>query len=79
MALAVNQPTEFFTSTIPSVAQRVKPVGFDEEPCTLTLADGYSYARIDVGDCLGAEDRYEVVRKLGWGLYATTWLVKDRE
>ncbi|KAH6909270.1 CMGC/SRPK protein kinase [Coprinopsis sp. MPI-PUGE-AT-0042] len=79
VAMAVNQPTDFFTSTIPSVAQRVKPVGFDEEPCTLTLADGYSYARIDVGDCLGLEDRYEVVRKLGWGLYATTWLVRDRE
>ncbi|EAU85172.2 CMGC/SRPK protein kinase [Coprinopsis cinerea okayama7 len=78
MALAVNSPTEFFTSTIPSVTQRVKPIGFDEEPCTLGLQDGYSYARVEIGDRFGAQDRYEVVRKLGWGLYATTWLIKDR-
>ena len=79
MALAVNAATDFFTSSIPTVAQRVKPVGFDEEPCTLGLTDGYSYAKIEIGDRLGEENRYEVMRKLGWGLYATTWLVKDRQ
>ncbi|TFK22761.1 CMGC/SRPK protein kinase [Coprinopsis marcescibilis] len=77
MALAVNAATDFFTSSIPTVAQRVKPVGFDEEACTLGLTDGYSYAEVDIGDRFGDRDRYEVMRKLGWGMYATTWLVKD--
>ena len=76
-AVAVNPATDFFTSTIPGASQRTKPIGFDEEPCTLNLTDGYGYAKVDIGDYLGPKDQYEIVRKLGWGTYATTWLALD--
>ena len=33
------------------------------------------YHPISIGDCLGG--RYEVVHKLGFGTYATTWLARD--
>jgi len=75
-AVAAN-PVDFFTSTVPGTSQRTKPVGFDEEPCALGLRDGYGYASIDIGHRLGPNAEYEVLRKLGWGMYATTWLVLD--
>lgn len=33
------------------------------------------YHPVRVGDVFA--DRYEVLRKLGWGMYSTVWLVKD--
>ncbi|KAF6754476.1 kinase-like domain-containing protein [Ephemerocybe angulata] len=74
-AVAVNPTTNFFTSCPPGASQRTKPVGFDEEPCTLSLEDGYGYAKVDIGQWWGPQDEYEIMRKLGWGMYATTWLV----
>lgn len=35
------------------------------------------YHPIVIGDCLS--DRYDVVHKLGFGTYSTTWLAKDRK
>ena len=35
------------------------------------------YHPIVIGDCLG--DRYDVVHKLGFGTYSTTWLARDRK
>lgn len=35
------------------------------------------YHPISIGDCLN--DRYDVVHKLGFGTYSTTWLSRDRK
>lgn len=35
------------------------------------------YHPISIGDCLGG--RYEVVHKLGFGTYSTTWLARDTD
>ncbi|KAL6302261.1 kinase-like domain-containing protein [Sparassis latifolia] len=52
---------------------------FDEEPVTLKVEDGYGYAPVNIGDVLGPNGRFQILRKLGWGGYATVWMVKDRE
>ena len=47
-----------------------------EEP-----ADGYrpgGYRPTQVGELL-ADGRYEIVRKAGWGGYATVWVARDHE
>ncbi|TFK36023.1 kinase-like domain-containing protein, partial [Crucibulum laeve] len=52
---------------------------FDEEPFTHDLSLGFGYANICIGDRLGPDNQFEILRKLGWGMYATMWLVKDHQ
>lgn len=36
------------------------------------------YCPTTVGDILGSETQYRVLRKLGWGVYSTVWLVENQ-
>ncbi|KAJ3568569.1 hypothetical protein NPX13_g6378 [Xylaria arbuscula] len=36
------------------------------------------YHPIHIGDCLGPENRFEIVNKLGHGGYSTVWLARDK-
>ena len=45
----------------------------NEEPLSDYCDDGYHPTSI--GDIFNG--RYTVIRKLGWGVYSTVWLVKD--
>ncbi|KAF8062371.1 kinase-like protein [Lyophyllum atratum] len=47
---------------------------FIEEPLGVTAEQGHGYLRVEFGDALGPENRYKVVRKLGWGMtLASGW------
>ncbi|KAJ3885396.1 kinase-like protein [Lentinula edodes] len=50
-----------------------------DEPLHLSVDDGYGFARIKSGDNLGQHDRFSVIRRLGWGMYSSTWLAKDHQ
>ncbi|KAH9948887.1 kinase-like domain-containing protein [Amylocystis lapponica] len=52
---------------------------FDEEPLTYDASYAFGYAPIKLGDRVGPEDRFEVVFKLGWGMFGTIWMVKDHK
>lgn len=54
---------------------------FDEEPLLLPISAGYGYAKVAIGDTFTLPQFGEcrVVRKLGWGMYATVWLVQHEE
>ncbi|KAJ7726753.1 kinase-like protein [Mycena metata] len=41
---------------------------FMEEPLGLRADQGYGYLQVDFGQRLGANGRYEILRKLGWGM-----------
>jgi serine/threonine-protein kinase SRPK3 len=41
---------------------------FVEEPLGLRADQGYGYLQVDFGQRIGPRDRYEVLRKLGWGM-----------
>jgi serine/threonine-protein kinase SRPK3 len=48
----------------------------DEEPHMLSPQLGYGYYPLMLGQRLH-EDKYEIVRKLGWGGYSSVWLAKE--
>ncbi|THH18214.1 hypothetical protein EW146_g2751 [Bondarzewia mesenterica] len=64
---------------VPASSTSYTALDFYEEPFTLDLHHGDGYPKINIGDYFGANNRFEILRKLGWGRYATTWLVKDHE
>jgi hypothetical protein len=41
---------------------------FVEEPLGLRADQGYGYLQVDFGQRIGPSDRYEILRKLGWGM-----------
>ena len=41
---------------------------FVEEPLGLRADQGYGYLQVEFGQRIGPSNRYEILRKLGWGL-----------
>jgi len=52
-------------------------LSFVEEPLGLTLDQGYGFPRFQFGDVIGPDRRYNIVRKLGWGMNSSVWLAVD--
>ena len=46
---------------------------FVEEPLGLRADQGYGYLQVDFGERIGPNDRYEILRKLGWGMNVRLW------
>ena len=38
---------------------------------------GYGWAQFEFGDQIGQDNRYKIVRKLGWGTFSSAWLARD--
>lgn len=52
---------------------------FPEEPIGLPGLPGLGFVDMRIGDELGPQGRYTIVRKLGYGLYSTVWLARDKQ
>jgi hypothetical protein len=61
----VRNGTTFLDKTLP--VENVE-LTFVEEPLGLRADQGYGYLQVDFGQRIGPSDRYEILRKLGWGL-----------
>lgn len=59
----------------PHSGERVVDFEFIEEPLGMPSDIGCGFPYFEFGDLLG--ERYKVLRKLGWGLNSSTWLVED--
>ena len=67
------EPTNQHPPADPEGGQ-VAYLSFFSEPLGLPAADGYGWAQFEFGDQIG---RYTIARKLGWGMYSSTWLARD--
>ncbi|OBZ66852.1 Serine/threonine-protein kinase SRPK [Grifola frondosa] len=70
-------PTEGNPSTVPIVEE--VELTFVEEPLGLRADQGYGYLQVEFGQRIGPNNRYEILRKLGWGQNASVWLARDHE
>lgn len=52
---------------------------FVEEPLGMPASEGYGWPNLEFGEAIGPDNRYDIVRKLGWGMTSSTWLARDRE
>ncbi|RDB25924.1 Serine/threonine-protein kinase SRPK [Hypsizygus marmoreus] len=52
---------------------------FIEEPLGVTAEQGQGFLRVEFGEAIGPDSRYEVARKLGWGMNSSIWLALDRK
>lgn len=68
-SLSLNRPNA-------DVSQDKLDFTFDEEPLVLPKTDGYGYFPISIGQTL-LDGRYNILRKLGWGMGSTVWLSRD--
>ncbi|KAJ4480093.1 kinase-like protein [Lentinula aciculospora] len=75
-ALSRRSFTRTSSRSLAALVNGFKPL---EEPLHLSVDDGYGFARIKAGDTIGQQDRFSVVRRLGWGMYSSTWLAKDHQ
>ncbi|KAH8822953.1 kinase-like domain-containing protein [Flagelloscypha sp. PMI_526] len=66
-------------SHLSSAAPSTLELSFVEEPLGLTTEMGYGYAHLRFGQRLGPNNNFEIVKKLGWGSYASVWLAKDHQ
>jgi hypothetical protein len=63
----VTHPISQSDAPTDSVVEDVE-LSFVEEPLGLRADQGYGYLQIDFGQRIGPGNRYEVFRKLGWGM-----------
>ena len=52
---------------------------FASEPLGLPAQGGYGWPYIEAGQFIGPENRYQICRKLGWGMSSSTWLARDQK
>lgn len=50
---------------------------FKEEPIGLPPSAGFGFLDVNIGDELGPDGCYVVLRKLGYGVYSNVWLARD--
>lgn len=46
-------------------------------PPGLSPSEYYGWALFEEGDTYGPNERYTIVRKLGWGMHSSRWLARD--
>ncbi|GAA5899728.1 hypothetical protein JCM6882_005423 [Rhodosporidiobolus microsporus] len=52
---------------------------FTDEEEKLSDYEAGGYHPVRIGDVYGPNDRYVIVRKLGWGHFSTVWLARDKQ
>ncbi|KAJ3925812.1 MAG: kinase-like protein [Lentinula lateritia] len=57
--------------------KNVVDLSFVEEPLGLPGLEGFGWPQLEFGERIGPDLRYEIKRKLGWGMHSSTWLAYD--
>ncbi|KAJ7035842.1 kinase-like protein [Mycena alexandri] len=70
------EPTNQRLSVDPE-GRTVVDLTFASEALGMPAAQGYGWAQFEFGDSVGNDQRYTILRKLGWGMHSSTWLARD--
>ena len=73
---AESEPTNQHFSVDPE-GKRVVDLSFASEALGMPASEGFGWAQFEFGDRIGQDNRYTISRKLGWGMYSSTWLARD--
>lgn len=65
--------------TVDAEGNQLVELVFASESLGMPAQDGYGWPQFDFNERIGQNNRYAIVRKLGWGMHSSTWLAKDRE
>lgn len=52
-------------------------LNYTSEPLGAPIEVEGGFARFSIGQKLGENGRYTIVRKLGWGTHGSCWMVRD--
>ena len=63
--------------SVDAEGKQVFDLTFASEALGMPAADGYGWAQFEFGEQIGKDNRYTIVRKLGWGMHSSTWLTRD--
>ncbi|KIJ28435.1 hypothetical protein M422DRAFT_37337, partial [Sphaerobolus stellatus SS14] len=58
----------------PKVSLDTETLTFPEEQVGIPASEGFGYLEVDIGDTIGPEMRYRIIRKLGFGRSSTVWM-----
>ncbi|TFK33318.1 kinase-like domain-containing protein [Crucibulum laeve] len=76
--IATAKPTNQHFSVGPHGKECVD-LTFVEEPLGLPAEGGYGWPQLNFSEAVGPDNRYVILRKLGWGMSSSTWLAHDRQ
>jgi len=70
------EPANQYFSVDPE-GEQIVDLNFVSEALGMPAAKGYGWAQFKFGDQIGQNSRYTISRKLGRGMYSSTWLARD--
>ncbi|KAJ7581231.1 kinase-like protein [Mycena floridula] len=78
MSAEIPAPTNQHFSIGPD-GETMIDLTFVSEPLEVPGNEGFGYAQMEFNDAIGPDNRYLIVRKLGWGTTSSTWLARDQQ
>lgn len=69
----VENPSTFTIKKLQEIAQKDEDADIES---ALDYCPG-GYMPVSIGQTIGPDDRYQIIRKLGWGHFSTVWLCED--
>jgi hypothetical protein len=58
--------------SVDAEGKTVVDLTFASEALGMPAAKGYGWAQFEFGDSVGNDQRYTILRKLGWGMHSST-------
>jgi len=73
----ISQQSPRSPSLVYQASDQLKTLKWPEEDLTLTAEEGAGFYPLRLGETLD-DERFVIIKKLGWGGYSSVWLARDR-
>lgn len=72
----MSEHTSPLPNSVPRASNQLKDLEWPEEDLSSTAQEGAGFYPLRLGEAFD-DERFIIIRKLGWGGYSTVWLAKD--